>query len=68
MKVKVEFSGGLELMFNNKKNLDLDIVEGTMDQGGVVTTKDLLLEDVIEELKERKPIMPQQRRTLGKNS
>ena len=51
MKVKVEFSGGLELMFNNKKNLDLDIVEGTMDQGGVVTTKDLLLEDVIEELR-----------------
>jgi hypothetical protein len=49
MKVKVEFSGGLELMFNNKKYLDLDIVEGTMDQGGILTTKDLLLEDVIEE-------------------
>ena len=27
--VKVEFSGGLELLFDNKKNLQLDVPEGT---------------------------------------
>ena len=26
MKVKVDFSGGLELMFENKKNIELDLV------------------------------------------
>jgi len=51
MKIKVEFSGGLELMFNNEKNLDIDMVEGTIEEGGVTSNKDLLLEDVIDELR-----------------
>lgn len=51
MKIKVEFSGGLELMFNNQKNLDIDLVEGTIEEGGITPTKELLLEDVIEELR-----------------
>lgn len=38
-------------MFNNQKNIDLDLVEGTIEQGGVTTTKELLLEDVIEDLR-----------------
>ena len=51
MKIKVEFSGGLELMFNNEKNVDIDLVEGTIEQGGVMCKKELLLEDVIEDLR-----------------
>ena len=51
MKIKVEFSGGLELMFNNEKNVDIDLVEGTIEEGGVSSTKEPLLEDVIEELR-----------------
>ena len=27
MKIKVDFSGGLELMFENKKNINLEMVE-----------------------------------------
>ena len=29
MKVKIEFSGGLELMFEKKKNIDLDMNKTT---------------------------------------
>lgn len=43
MKVKIEFSGGLELMFEGKKNIDLDMEKKD--------DKDILLEDVIDELK-----------------
>ena len=43
MKVKIEFSGGLELMFDNKKNIELDMEKKD--------DKDILLEDVIQELK-----------------
>lgn len=39
MKVKIEFSGGLELMFDKKKNIDLEIKD------------DAILSDVIEELR-----------------
>ena len=39
MKVKIEFSGGLELMFEKKKNIDLDMKD------------DAILSDVIEELR-----------------
>jgi hypothetical protein len=47
MKVKIEFSGGLELMFQGKKNIDLEIEE----RKGAEGTEPLLLEDVIEELR-----------------
>lgn len=47
MKVKVEFSGGLELMFDGKKNIDLEMEE----RKGADGTEPLLLEDVIEELR-----------------
>ena len=39
MKVKIEFSGGLELMFDKKKNIDLEMKD------------DAILSDVIEELR-----------------
>ena len=43
MKVKIEFSGGLELMFEGKKNIDLDMEKKD--------DKDILLEDVIDNLR-----------------
>ena len=43
MKVKIEFSGGLELMFEGKKNIDLDMEKKD--------DKDNLLEDIIEKLR-----------------
>ena len=43
MKVKIEFSGGLELMFDGKKNIDLDMEKKD--------DKDILLEDVIADLR-----------------
>ena len=39
MKVKIEFSGGLELMFDKKKTIDIEIKD------------DAILSDVIEELR-----------------
>ena len=51
MKIKVEFSGGLEMMFSNEKTIELDMKEEVTDEAGATTTKQLLLEDVIEELR-----------------
>ena len=51
MKIKIEFSGGLELMFNNQKNLEFDLTEEKNEEGGNTPSKELLLEDVIEELR-----------------
>lgn len=51
MKIKVEFSGGLELMFNNVKEIDLDLTAGTAIEGDLSSTKDLVMSDVIEELR-----------------
>lgn len=42
MKIKVEFSGGMELQFGGKKEINLDMADDT---------KELLLQDVIEELR-----------------
>jgi hypothetical protein len=39
MKIKIEFSGGLELMFDKKKNIDIELKD------------DSILSDVIEELR-----------------
>ena len=36
MKVKVEFSGGLELLFNNAKKIDIDVVEETFTVGNLI--------------------------------
>lgn len=51
MKIKVEFSGGLEMMFSNEKTIELDLKEEVTDPLGATATKTLLLEDVIEELR-----------------
>ena len=51
MKIKVEFSGGLEMMFSNEKTIELDMKEEVTDPHGATATKTLLLEDVIEELR-----------------
>ena len=40
MKVKIELSGGLELLFDNKKSLELDVKEGQT------------VGDIIEDLKD----------------
>ena len=34
MKIKVDFSGGLELMFENKRNIDLEMSETIKDEEG----------------------------------
>jgi len=36
MKVKVEFSGGLELLFNNAKKIDIDVVEEAFTVGNLI--------------------------------
>ena len=36
MKVKVEFSGGLELLFNNAKKIDIDVVEEAFTLGNLI--------------------------------
>ena len=51
MKIKIEFSGGLELMFNNQKNLEIDLAEGTKEEDDQTPAKEFLLEDVIEDLR-----------------
>ena len=51
MKIKIEFSGGLELMFNNQKNLDIELAEVAEGEAGATPSKELLLEDVIEDLR-----------------
>ena len=36
MKVKVEFSGGLELLFNNAKKIDSEVVEEAFTVGNLI--------------------------------
>jgi ubiquitin related modifier 1 len=36
MKVKVEFSGGLELLFNNAKKIDIEVVEEAFTVGNLI--------------------------------
>jgi ubiquitin related modifier 1 len=48
MEINVEFSGGLELMFDKKKNIQLSFEPKTGDDGADVPYK---LQDVIESLR-----------------
>ncbi len=36
MKVKIEFSGGLELLFNNAKKIDIEVVEEAFTVGNLI--------------------------------
>ena len=36
MKVKVEFSGGLELLCNNAKKIDIEVLEDTFTVGNLI--------------------------------
>lgn len=36
MKVKVEFSGGLELLFNNAKKIDIEVTENNFTVGNLI--------------------------------
>lgn len=45
IKIRVEFSGGLELLFDNKKNLELEVSEGTTVGQLIVILKDQHLKE-----------------------
>ena len=53
MKVKIEFSGGIELMFDNKKNLEVEL------QGEKPTLQDLIEELRTNHLKDKEEMFIQ---------